>query len=78
MLSGWDQEDAREDQGALRGCIASRAGYWVAKGSEEERGFGWKTAAVGKAEEGAEATSCHHGSLKHDIYIKAAPFLWVL
>lgn len=38
MLSGWDQEDAREDQGALRGCIASRAGYWVAKGSEEERG----------------------------------------
>lgn len=36
VLSGWDQEGAREDQGALRGCIVSRIGCWVAKGSEEE------------------------------------------
>lgn len=32
VLSSWDQE------GALRGCIASRIGCWVAEGSEEESG----------------------------------------
>lgn len=84
VLSSWDQE------GALRGCIASRIGCWAAEGQGDcwhggmtrESGFEWRTATTGepsgKAEEGAEATSCHCGSLKHDIYIKAAPFLWAL
>ena len=59
---------AAEDQGD----------YWHGGMTRESEALDGKPPALGKAEEGAEATSCHCGSLKHDIYIKAAPFLWVL